>query len=39
LVTAATTSRQWLNASSGSSMPSMSQIGVFIGAPYFRFPA
>src|SRR5580692_10594258 len=32
-LTAATTSRQWLNASSGNSMPSISQIGDFIGPP------
>src|SRR5258705_483358 len=30
-LTAATTSRQWLKASSGNSMPSMSQIGDFMG--------
>ena len=30
-LTAATTSRQWLKASSGNSIPSMSQIGDFIG--------
>src|SRR5882757_9854455 len=29
-LTAATTSRQWLNASSGNSIPSMSQIGDFM---------
>src|SRR3954453_12596146 len=31
-LTAATTSRQWLKASSGNSMPSMSQIGDFMAA-------
>src|SRR5207253_2235901 len=35
LVTAATTSRQWLNATMGNSMPSMSATGVFI-APVSR---
>src|SRR6516225_9819045 len=34
-LTAATTSRQWLKARSGNSMPSISQIGVFI----FALPA
>jgi len=29
-LTAATTSRQWLKASSGNSIPSMSQIGDFM---------
>src|ERR1700716_150768 len=39
-LTAATTSRQWLNASSGNSIPSMSQIGDFMAVftPVRRFP-
>src|SRR5579859_2003843 len=36
LVTAATTSRQWLKATSGNSMPSMSQIGVFMSGLLVR---